>query len=670
MKRMFHSKETRIFILWYLCISIFSGIILTGIFIRIFYNERESYNQLLERETQVMMSHFSQSFRIGVNSGNSIFTSTWYLHYVNNANLYYEDFNPIKKKEIINELLAKVNALTYITNILIISPPPLESVISRHGWFNYNEYQQIYGQVNIFYPENDYTIVPLVTPAVDSIVVVQLHDINSRILKSTVCILIDKYSVAQSIRQMMPEYAEYINIDFNGQTLYEYGEHDSKLTSLSKSSYYPPFTMTIAYKRYEDTLMKAALFNYLLLVLIILLSSWVLSLFLTKIMFKPIGRIVNRLGGNYKKLDDPYFFISSSMENMASESMRLSKENEDLAMQLKQFQLQLRDELLFNMMTSSKIRHTSEYVSTVIPWINDGHPYFMVLMESNIKNKVIFENSGILNNTLYYCSFSVPVNEMNILLWYTDNERASLALNEAKKTLDALSAKHGLSVRVSDLIDSPNQMRDMYLRLKTNVVIQGNETTDLSVNQNIDLSAALQSGKYERCLHVLKNIKTDKKVIAALAFLSAASASYNINLDDANKNNKNEDWKQCLLIAEEICRVVSGTRQTGLNKSAEVIAKFINENYNDSGLGMKQLSVQFSMHRTLISKMLKAHLGVTFIDYLANLRLKKAVELMGRRELSMTAIAEEVGYINYITFKRTFIRLYGVSPREYQKNMK
>lgn len=79
---------------------------------------------------------------------------------------------------------------------------------------------------------------------------------------------------------------------------------------------------------------------------------------------------------------------------------------------------------------------------------------------------------------------------------------------------------------------------------------------------------------------------------------------------------------------------------------------------------MKQLSSHFSMHRTLISKILKEHLGVTFTDYLLDLRIKKSMELLKNTEMNINEVGEAVGYENYISFKRAFLRYQGISPRE------
>ncbi len=54
-------------------------------------------------------------------------------------------------------------------------------------------------------------------------------------------------------------------------------------------------------------------------------------------------------------------------------------------------------------------------------------------------------------------------------------------------------------------------------------------------------------------------------------------------------------------------------------------------------------------------------------QYLEHQRMLAAMELLGRDELDMAPIAFNVGYANYETFSRAFLRHVGCTPGAYRK---
>ncbi|MNE86506.1 HTH-type transcriptional regulator YesS [compost metagenome] len=56
-----------------------------------------------------------------------------------------------------------------------------------------------------------------------------------------------------------------------------------------------------------------------------------------------------------------------------------------------------------------------------------------------------------------------------------------------------------------------------------------------------------------------------------------------------------------------------------------------------------------------------------FVDFLAELRVNKAKELLDDTQVSIQDIALQVGYANAITFGRVFKRVTGMTPGDYRK---
>ena len=86
----------------------------------------------------------------------------------------------------------------------------------------------------------------------------------------------------------------------------------------------------------------------------------------------------------------------------------------------------------------------------------------------------------------------------------------------------------------------------------------------------------------------------------------------------------------------------------------------------DPELCVNQIADHFGMHRTMITRLLKNHFGLSFTDYLLKLRIGKAQQMLRETDKSLSEIAELTGYGNYLTFKRAFIRYTGMLPKDFR----
>ena len=93
------------------------------------------------------------------------------------------------------------------------------------------------------------------------------------------------------------------------------------------------------------------------------------------------------------------------------------------------------------------------------------------------------------------------------------------------------------------------------------------------------------------------------------------------------------------------------------------IARQIKE-YIDSGQGLKMnledFSKQFSYSKYYIEKKFKENFGIGVIEYRNNKRMQVAVDLL--KSLSVSSVAEELGYQSIYSFSRAYKLYYGSSP--------
>ena len=87
-------------------------------------------------------------------------------------------------------------------------------------------------------------------------------------------------------------------------------------------------------------------------------------------------------------------------------------------------------------------------------------------------------------------------------------------------------------------------------------------------------------------------------------------------------------------------------------------------------LALADVSRVADMERTAFSSFFHRKTGVRFREWLALVRVAKAMELMAERNLSIHEISREVGYTNVRTFQRVFLRVAGQCPIDYKNSVR
>ena len=106
-------------------------------------------------------------------------------------------------------------------------------------------------------------------------------------------------------------------------------------------------------------------------------------------------------------------------------------------------------------------------------------------------------------------------------------------------------------------------------------------------------------------------------------------------------------------------------------ENVERIARAIqhmNKNYN-SNLKLEDYAAMCSMSKHHFLRMFKKIVGVTPLEYRNNIRMQYAVDLIAEEKLSVEQISEMTGYSSLSYFSIAFKQKYGLSPKQYQKNI-
>jgi AraC-like DNA-binding protein len=97
----------------------------------------------------------------------------------------------------------------------------------------------------------------------------------------------------------------------------------------------------------------------------------------------------------------------------------------------------------------------------------------------------------------------------------------------------------------------------------------------------------------------------------------------------------------------------------------EKALSFMNSEYGN-GITVSAVARHLNLDRTYFSALFKAETGASPVDYLSDLKLNKAAELMSVYGKSPTTAAISSGYPDYCHFSRAFKKKFGVSPRKFR----
>ncbi|QHT61205.1 response regulator [Paenibacillus lycopersici] len=97
------------------------------------------------------------------------------------------------------------------------------------------------------------------------------------------------------------------------------------------------------------------------------------------------------------------------------------------------------------------------------------------------------------------------------------------------------------------------------------------------------------------------------------------------------------------------------------------VLRYVNDNYRRN-LTLQMLADEFYMNRNYIGQLFIKHVSRSFTDYLAELRIRRACELLRDSNMPVHRVGEEVGYHDAYYFSKIFKKMTGRTPRAYRMN--
>lgn len=97
----------------------------------------------------------------------------------------------------------------------------------------------------------------------------------------------------------------------------------------------------------------------------------------------------------------------------------------------------------------------------------------------------------------------------------------------------------------------------------------------------------------------------------------------------------------------------------------EEITNYIRDKYAD--ITIKELVQRFHFNEDYYNRLLKDKTGMTYSEYVQNLRLIQAEKLLKTTSMTVDEIANQIGYHNKGYFYKIFVERFGLTPSKYRK---
>lgn len=212
-----------------------------------------------------------------------------------------------------------------------------------------------------------------------------------------------------------------------------------------------------------------------------------------------------------------------------------------------------------------------------------------------------------------------PFNEISAKRLKGDQLKQFLIPYEKQKVMDFLQMH--FEKRKRDMID-PDQMKDEACDILTHLFMGKIEDVALL---------------FDKCT-VLKKAETIDSLLESLQ----------------------QQIKDC-----EMVMAKQGEKPFADNELIEKALEYIHQNYTDE-LTLQKLADHIHISRNYFSILFKRFLNQTFIDYVIDLRIKKAKELLTHTSLRVYEVAEQSGFGDVKYFSKLYKKTTGLSPGDYR----
>ncbi|MCK6257258.1 response regulator [Fictibacillus sp. KIGAM418] len=132
-----------------------------------------------------------------------------------------------------------------------------------------------------------------------------------------------------------------------------------------------------------------------------------------------------------------------------------------------------------------------------------------------------------------------------------------------------------------------------------------------------------------------------------------------IDVSDLSYPENRNAWGELI---RNVCRKINEDKET--YDPVKLAKKYIDDHYHEA-ISLEQVAEMSGLSPTYFTKLFKEETDMTFIEFLTEVRLRKAMKLLNQKQYSLKQICYMVGYKDPNYFSRVFKKQHLLSPKQY-----
>jgi two-component system response regulator YesN len=140
---------------------------------------------------------------------------------------------------------------------------------------------------------------------------------------------------------------------------------------------------------------------------------------------------------------------------------------------------------------------------------------------------------------------------------------------------------------------------------------------------------------------------------------------------EINKFNNIQEAKNWIIgICTKIMAHIANDRQFTYKNLVDMAKEYTQEHYHESDISINKICSHLHISAGYFSTIFKKEVKMTFVNYLMQIRMDAAKDMLISTDLKAFEVAEKVGYSDPNYFSFSFRKHVGISPKEYRNSPK
>lgn len=295
-------------------------------------------------------------------------------------------------------------------------------------------------------------------------------------------------------------------------------------------------------------------------------------------------------------------------------------------------------------------------------YVNRKYKFFVVVTADKLGNQVVYDwFDHQMNKYGVTSSYQIEVVE-GILIYFVCSDEPDFDLTERINEL----AQNIEQIGVGSFVTDVRNLRRSYKEAQKQLNASRKEATEEG-----------DTARAKLLLETLQELVKSMNEMTATAVLWDVARLYQKNASEVLEMPRGEqesmgDFTRSFLryLSDHMPKEQKAEYKAAGYKKRNIvdILSYIHEHYLDDNFSVKYLAAYFETSISNISHFFKKNVGVTISQYIDQIKLEKAKELLENSDSKISEIAQTLRYNNSTVFIEMFKKYEGVTPGGYREN--